>query len=88
MDATPGVLEDKDMTGVWAQGKGSTEGNQSNGSDDLKRNLIWRDFIHLFFGIFRMCKLISFRSFKKKIIFSGKAFRRKGLFSRCVPLSS
>lgn len=48
MDATPGVLEDKGMTGVWAQGKGSTEGNQSNGSDDLKCNLIWRDFIHLF----------------------------------------
>lgn len=48
MDATPGVLEDKGMTGVWAQGKGSTEGNQRNGSDDLKCNLIWRDFIHLF----------------------------------------
>ena len=44
MDVTPGVLEDKGMTGVWAQG----EGNQGNGSDDLICKLVWRDFFHLF----------------------------------------
>ena len=42
------MLEDKGMTGVGTQGEGSTEANQSKGSDDLKCKLVWRDFIHLF----------------------------------------